>query len=84
MFISPVSSLNCKKPCKTSFCLNPESAEKAAKKIAENVPVKNDKTLFGKWLDDFFKEVAKSQEESSVDSPFVTFAGFNPDMINYL
>ncbi len=74
MFISPVSSLNCKKPKKISFCLNSGNVTNAGKEIVENLSVKKHKTLFGKWLDDFFNGVAKNQEESPVRSPFVPFA----------
>lgn len=82
MFISPINSLNCKKPKKITFCVNPNNVTKVGKEIVENIPVKEHKTLLGKWLDDFFKGVAKNQEESPVDPTFLPFGGFNPDMIN--
>lgn len=54
MFISPVNSLNCKKPRKISFCVNPENVEKAVQKATDEIPVKKAKTWLGKWWDELF------------------------------
>lgn len=80
MFISPISPLNCKKPCKISFCVNPENVEKAAQKVADEISVEKPKT----WLDKLLKGLFDVEPQNKdFDDTFAPGGSFDSDRINY-